>query len=117
MSKMGFINPTSIKLLVSIEQVLEHYDLLQGLNRRGNILWGKCPIHNGHNETQFRVNLKKNSWNCFTCDKGGNIIDFVAAKENVRVCVATSLIQKWFEIQTIAHPERKLFVSYYGRAQ
>jgi len=117
MSKMGFIKPTSIKLLVSIEQILEHYDLLQVLNRRGNTLWGKCPIHDGHNETQFRVNLKKNSWNCFTCDKGGDIISFVAAKECVRVRAATSLIQKWFEILPIAHPERELFISCHGHAK
>jgi hypothetical protein len=40
-------------------------------------------LHNGQSPTQFRVSISKNCWHCFSeCKSGGNILDFVARKEN-----------------------------------
>lgn len=56
-----------------------------------------CPIHGGTNKTLFRVSASKNCWNCFgKCQAGGNIIDFVARKEDIPFRDAALLIDEWF---------------------
>jgi DNA primase len=66
------------------EQVLEHYGVLDTFKRTGTRLSGPCPIHGGSNPSQFRVDTEKNLWNCFSeCKHGGNVLDFIAKKEDV----------------------------------
>lgn len=80
-------------------QILEHYGLMQHMRRVGDVISGRCPIHNGQNKTAFRVSLSKNCWNCFSdCKCGGNILDFVSRKEGVDVHEAALLIAGWFSI-------------------
>lgn len=94
-----FVGFEMIKRFVSISQVLQHYGLLEQLQRRGDSLTGSCPLHQGHNKWQFRVSLSKNCWICFgDCHVGGSIIDFVSRKEGIGVREAGVLIQDWFGI-------------------
>ncbi len=88
-----------IKERVPIGMVLSHYGVLGRMKRRGNRLYGVCPIHgSGNNPTQFQVKLDKGLWYCFgDCHKGGSIIDLVSAMENVTVKRAAELISEWFE--------------------
>jgi DNA primase len=82
-----------------MEQVLEHYGVLHTLKRNGNRLSGPCPIHNGTNPTQFRVETDRNIWNCFSeCKHGGNTLDFIAKKENCSVHEAALMACEWFNI-------------------
>ncbi len=98
---MAFVDFKEVKRQVSILQVLEHYGLAGKLKRRGDSLSGTCPIHKGHNATQFRVSIEKNCWNCFgKCKRGGNILDFVALMEDVSIRDAALSIQRWFAIDT-----------------
>src|SRR5712691_5266686 len=84
-----WVNFKTIKEQVSMEQVLEHYGLLDTLTQKKNNLVGPCPIHHGTNPTQFHVSLTKNNYNCFgDCHGGGNVIDFVAKMEGVDLRVA-----------------------------
>src|SRR2546426_4562573 len=93
----SFVGFAALKHAVSMSQVLERYGLLQHLQRSGESLSGPCPLHAGHNQTQFRVSLRKNCWICFgDCNSGGSIIDFVARKENIAIRAAALLIQDWF---------------------
>ncbi len=86
-----------IKQSVSIVQVLEHYELMKTLERRGDSLSGPCPLHGGHHEKQFKTSVSKNCWNCFgKCKAGGNILDFVSRKEGVGIREAGVLISEWF---------------------
>lgn len=122
-SKTEWVDFKAIKSQVTIEQVLHRYGFLPKLTRSGNgdRLSGACPIHGGSNVTHFRVSVSKNCWNCFgQCQCGGNVIDFVAKKENVSFRDAALLIKRWFtdevetpaarlvaaETQTVALPER-----------
>ncbi len=74
----------TIKEQVSMEQVLDHYSLLETLTQKKSNLVGPCPIHQGTNPTQFHVSLTKKNYNCFgACHGGGNIIDFGAAMEGL----------------------------------
>src|SRR5437868_15071595 len=75
MSKKSFIDFRAVKAAITMEQVLEHYNLLDALGGPGKeTLSGPCPIHKGSNPTQFRVNTVKNIWNCFGRRKGGNAL-------------------------------------------
>lgn len=87
----------ALKQSISISQVLDRYGLLQHLHRSGNSLSGPCPLHAGHNPTQFRVSLSKNCWVCFgDCQAGGSILDFVSRKEGISIRAAAVLLDEWF---------------------
>lgn len=92
-----FIGFEQLKRFISMEQVLGHYGLLERLRRSGQNLNGVCPLHHGHNPTQFRVSLSKNCWICFgDCHSGGSIIDFVSRIEGVGIREAALRLQEWF---------------------
>jgi len=79
MPKSKFVDFKAVKAVVTMEQVLEHYGLLDKFKRGADSLSGPCPIHKGSNPTQFRVSISKNIWNCFSeCKHGGNTLDFIA---------------------------------------
>ena len=95
-----FVGFDVLKKAVSMIQILEHYRLVNQLHRSGDSLSGACPLHAGHNKSQFRVSISKNCWICFgDCHVGGSIIDFVSRKESVSVREAALLIQEWFGVQ------------------
>lgn len=99
MSKQAFVDFRAVKAAVSIEQALNHYGLLETLHGSGDTRRGPCPIHNGSNKNQFSVNLAKNIWNCFSdCKCGGNVLDFVAKRENVDIHKAALLLCEWFSL-------------------
>ena len=82
-----------------MEQVLEHYDLMDKFKRGTDSLNGPCPIHKGSNPTQFRVSVSKNIWNCFSeCKHGGNVLDFIAKMENASIHAAALKAIEWFGI-------------------
>lgn len=94
----GFIPFAEVKRAVSLEAILERYELLGGLTRKGMNLAGQCPFCKGSSGRQFQVNLLKNAWYCFGCKAGGNILDFVAQKEGVTIRTAALKIDSWFEL-------------------
>jgi len=100
--KAEWVSFKDIKEKVSIDDILSHYNLIEGLKRKGNELIGYCPIHdkNHFNKSSFSVNTKKNIWHCFSCGAGGNILDFVSVMENVEIRQAGLLIKKWFGIDS-----------------
>ena len=46
-----------------------------------------CPIHGGTNESSFAV-FPDNSWYCFSCNAGGNIIDYLMEREGLTYSAA-----------------------------
>jgi DNA primase len=82
-----------------MEQVLQHYGLLDKFKPGTDSLNGPCPIHKGSNPTQFRVSLSKNIWNCFSeCKHGGNVLDFIAEMEKVSIHTAALKAIEWFNL-------------------
>ena len=99
MPKSSFVDFKAVKATVRMEQVLEHYGIIDQFKRSGDSLSGPCPIHKGSNPTQFRVSLSKNVWNCFSeCKHGGNVLEFIAKKENVTIHAAALKAIEWFEL-------------------
>jgi DNA primase len=76
------------------------------LTRRGLNLEGPCPLHGGHSPRQFRGSLKKNAFHCFSCEAGGNVLDFVAAMEDIEIRPAAILLVDWFKLQRTAVTKR-----------
>jgi DNA primase len=95
----GFVSFMDVKRAVTMEAVLSHYELLEGLSRKGQNLAGPCPFCKGKSQRQFQVNLSKNAWYCFGCKEGGNVLDFVAKREAVSVRAAAVKLDAWFELR------------------
>lgn len=98
-TKKPFVDFRAIRAQITMEQVLDHYGLLDTFKRTGHRLSGACPIHGGSNLTQFRVDTDKNLWNCFSdCKRGGNVLDFIAMKDDVSIHEAGLKACEWFGI-------------------
>ncbi len=107
-SKSVWVDFKEIKEKVSMEEILDHYGLVKSLKRKQNELVGFCPIHDRkcQNKGCFCANTTKNNWHCFSCEAGGNVLDFVSLMEGVDIRQAGLLIQKWFGI--VSGEDRKL---------
>jgi DNA primase len=99
MPKSKFVDFKAVKAAITMEQVLEHYGLLDKFKRTGDRLSGPCPIHKGSNPTQFSVSISKNAWNCFSqCKCGGNVLDFIARMDDVSIHAAAIKAIEWFQL-------------------
>ena len=99
MPKKPFVDFREVRSRITMEQVLGHYGVLDTFKRTGDRLSGPCPIHGGSNPSQFRVDTEKNLWNCFSeCKHGGNVLDFIAKKEDVSIHDAAIKACEWFNI-------------------
>jgi DNA primase len=99
MPRSPFIDFRAVKSAITMEQVLDHYGLMDKFKRGPDSLSGPCPIHKGSNPTQFRISTSKNIWNCFSdCKKGGNVLDFIAHMENVSIHAAALKAIEWFNL-------------------
>ncbi|HMJ91505.1 MAG TPA: CHC2 zinc finger domain-containing protein [Candidatus Acidoferrum sp.] len=99
MPRALFVDFKAVKAAVSMEQILQHYDLLDQFKKSGDSLSGPCPIHKGENPTQFRVSVAKNVWHCFSkCQRGGNALDFISLMEDVSIHAAAVKAIEWFNL-------------------
>jgi DNA primase len=99
MPKSSFVDFKAVKAAITMEQVLEHYGLLDKFKRGSDSLSGPCPIHKGNNPTQFRISISKNIWNCFSeCKHGGNVLDFIARMDDVSIHAAALKAIEWFNL-------------------
>jgi DNA primase len=103
MPKSSFVDFKAVKAAITMEQILEHYGILDKFKRGADSLSGPCPIHKGSNPTQFRVSISKNVWNCFSkCKHGGNVLDFIARMEEVSIHAAALKAIEWFNLDPAA---------------
>lgn len=103
MPKTQFVDFKAVKSAITMEQVLEHYGLLDKFKRGTDSLSGPCPIHKGSNPTQFRISISKNVWNCFSeCKHGGNVLDFIAKMDDVSIHAAALKAIEWFNLDSEA---------------
>ena len=99
MAKTKFVDFRAVKAAITMEQLLQHYGILDQFKRTGDSLNGPCPIHKGSNPTQFRVSTTKNIWNCFSdCEHGGNTLDFITKMEKCSIHAAALKAIEWFNL-------------------
>ena len=65
----GLLPSERIKAAISVKEFVSQF---VELSPSGT---GLCPFHDDNNPS-FNVNEDENYWYCFTCEKGGSIIDF-----------------------------------------
>jgi DNA primase len=72
------LNFADLKRRVSIVTVLNAKRGMAPFKKRGDQLFGPCPVHGGDNPNAFVISLSKNIWHCFTrCNTGGDVIKLV----------------------------------------
>ena len=107
-----FVDYKLLKTCVSIIMVLDHYGWVRELKGTGNTVRSCCPIHNGSNDKQFVVNIRKNTWCCFgDCRKGGSILELVSALEKIAIREAAVRIASWFPLSLPHSPTRSTVMS------
>ena len=92
-----FVDFKIVKDSVSLEKILGHYNI-NWLQKSGDELVGRCPIHLGDGQRSFHVNFKKKAFNCFSCKAKGNVLDFVAAMEKCSIRDAALKMSEWFPV-------------------
>lgn len=65
-----------VKELVRLTDVLARYNLTP--NRAGFL---HCPFHSGDRDASLKIYPATDSWYCFGCGEGGDVIDFAAKME------------------------------------
>lgn len=65
----------------TILELVEEYGL--DIHKEGNILRALCPFHNDTGKPNFTVYSETDSWFCFACNEGGDIISFVSKIEKI----------------------------------
>jgi DNA primase len=103
MQKTNVLSFKEIKQRISIEQVLRHYSLFEGLKLRGKSHRGPCPFCEVKEGSPFSVSLEKNCFQCFSCNASGNILDFVARLEGISMREAGQFLAKNF-VDEKEHP-------------
>lgn len=83
-----------LKTQVGIGAILALYGLDLHLKRRGDQLFGPCPLHGGDNQTAFRVNLERGLWRCFTACGGGDQVDLIRNIEHCSYSEAARHLQR-----------------------
>ncbi len=100
-----WIDFAAMKAAVRMESLLEAYGVQPG-RRIGVYLRGRCPLpqHRSRESGEsFVVNTHKNVWVCHSqsCvearggQRGGNVLDFVAAMENGSILQAARRLRSW----------------------
>jgi DNA primase len=66
----------------SILDLLRKYDI--DFSKIGDYTYRAfCPFHNDSNKPNLTIYEKTNSFYCFACHKGGGLVEFVSAYENI----------------------------------
>lgn len=67
------------------------------LKRLGGTFRGACPIHGGGNDSSLAV-FPTNTYYCFSCGTGGNVINYVADKNHISYEEATERLAEELNI-------------------
>jgi transposase len=88
---------------ITLERVLGHLGLLEGLRGRGQQRRGCCPIHGqtGTKERTFSVHLGKNVFQCFQAECGahGNVLDLWMAVQHLPLYEAALHLAETFGLR------------------
>lgn len=95
----GWVEFAAVKAAVSLEMVFRLYRVHGLRTIRPSQLRGRCPIHQEGGDDAFHANMGKNAFQCFYCQVGGNVFDFVAAMERCSIRQAALLLQGHFDIR------------------
>jgi DNA primase len=81
------IDAATLKLDHPIEEVVAAYGI--ELRQQGRSLAGRCPFHADGGRPNLIVFPTSQTWHCFRCDVGGDVVSFVMRAEDVGFVEAT----------------------------
>ncbi|HOO40724.1 MAG TPA: CHC2 zinc finger domain-containing protein [Syntrophales bacterium] len=61
------------------------------LQPKGRVLWGRCPLHEDKTPS-FKVDPERQTFHCFGCGAGGDVISFVQARRKVSFTEALGIL-------------------------
>ena len=70
-------------LLKTKIDIVEYIGRYADLRPKGSLYEGKCPIHGSDEGTPLVIYPQTNSYYCFACESGGDIIQFVSDYEDI----------------------------------
>jgi DNA primase len=80
-SPAGRIDTAALKLAHPIEEVVARYGI--ELTRQGHAFVGRCPLHVDQGRPNLHVFASTQSWFCFRCALGGDVVKFVMLVEGI----------------------------------
>lgn len=83
---------------VRIEDVVRYYTQLYRASKSGKTLECFCPFHSDKNET-FKVRVTEQIFECSTCKKKGNVVDFIQNIEGCNQYEALELLVDWYNLK------------------
>ena len=83
---MARINTDALKRDHPVEEIIERYGT--ELSPSGRALVGRCPFHDDGGRPNLYVYPSTESWYCYRCSAGGDVISFVERIEGVGFCEA-----------------------------
>ncbi|RLC33897.1 hypothetical protein DRH14_04130 [Candidatus Shapirobacteria bacterium] len=82
----------------------------------GDYWQGLCPFHDDH-EPSFTVYEQTNTWHCFGCERGGDIISFIEEKEGLDFTGAVRKIEELTGVSFLKRDEEKKRISHSALAE
>ena len=102
---MARIDFAAIKAAADLVAVIQSHGV--GLKKEGRDYVGLCPFHDDKTPS-LRVTPGKGLWRCMGCNAAGNVIQFVAKKENLTDReAALRLLGSLPGVQTASQLEKK----------
>lgn len=77
----ALVDTDAVKRAHPIEEIVAEYGIV--LRPAGYSLIGRCPFHADGGRPNFHVYLETQSWFCYRCQIGGDVISFVERMEGV----------------------------------
>jgi len=87
---------------MTIVEIVEQYGI--DLKQFGTLYRGLCPFHNDRNNPNLTLYPRTDSWHCYACKKGGDIIQFIAEIEQV----PRRVVQNRFVVDSMKGKIKKL---------
>lgn len=96
------IDTASVKRDRPVAEVVARFGI--DLHRSGRTLVGRCPFHLDRGRPNFHVYEGTQSWYCFRCAEGGDVIRFVERIANVDFRQAVELLDGPLTVQCTRQP-------------
>lgn len=83
----------------SIDSILKEYDIVDTiiqyvyLKKVGKIYKACCPFH-PEKTPSFTIDIAENTYHCFGCQDGGDVVKFIMKKENLTREDAVEFLEK-----------------------
>lgn len=72
-----------IENLLSQINIVDYISQFADLELKSGEYWCSSPLNEADTNPSFSINEDKQSWYCFSTGQGGNLIDFIMAKEEI----------------------------------